>query len=209
MAWNGSAWAWYGVARLPCLIREKRSSSAAATTTPSRTRQADESWNAALIPRMCIEASTVVEVQRPAGPRSAARRVPSHSSAPGRAGIGQTPEQRRRRAARGIGSRPMALGRRAGIIGGMDLPVDQRRDPHARPPRAAAAVPRRTARAGVPRRPLRGRRRRGWRPGRGRAASSRDLRARHPGDAACATSPSSRAAPARPGTPACGRPAAT
>src|SRR5215207_11460258 len=37
---------------LPCLRREKRSSTAAATVTPSTTRAAAGSWKTALIPRM-------------------------------------------------------------------------------------------------------------------------------------------------------------
>src|SRR4051812_18027474 len=48
---SGSSQAANGTGRLPCLRREKRSSSAAATVSPSMTRAAAGSWNNALIPR--------------------------------------------------------------------------------------------------------------------------------------------------------------
>ncbi|CPU66764.1 Uncharacterised protein [Mycobacteroides abscessus] len=51
IAFSGSSHAANGSGRLPCLRREKRSSSAAATTRPSTTRAADGSWNRALTPR--------------------------------------------------------------------------------------------------------------------------------------------------------------
>ena len=51
---KGSSQVENGTGRLPCLIRVNRSSSTAATTCPSSTRHADESWNAALMPRVYI-----------------------------------------------------------------------------------------------------------------------------------------------------------
>src|SRR3954464_10279592 len=48
---SGSSQAANGTGRWPCLRREKRSSSAAATVTPSMTRAAAGSWNSALTPR--------------------------------------------------------------------------------------------------------------------------------------------------------------
>src|SRR5436853_3983324 len=50
MAWKGSSHVANGTGRLPCLTWVKRSSSAAARTRPSFTRQAAGSWKAALIP---------------------------------------------------------------------------------------------------------------------------------------------------------------
>ena len=51
MAPSGSSQVENGTGRFPCLRREKRSSSAAATVRPSTTRAAAESWNTALMPR--------------------------------------------------------------------------------------------------------------------------------------------------------------
>ena len=51
MAAKGSSQAVKGSGRLACLMREKRSSSAAATSWPSTTMAAAESWKAALMPR--------------------------------------------------------------------------------------------------------------------------------------------------------------
>src|SRR5262249_55058692 len=50
----GSSQVENGTGRLPCLMCVKRSSSAAATTRPSETRQAAGSWKAALIPSVCM-----------------------------------------------------------------------------------------------------------------------------------------------------------
>src|SRR5262245_32349301 len=50
MAWNGNSQVAKGTGRLPCLTWVKRSSSAAAKTRPSLTRQAAGSWKAALMP---------------------------------------------------------------------------------------------------------------------------------------------------------------
>jgi hypothetical protein len=58
---NGSSQAVNGSARLPCLTRVKRSSSAAAITRPSTTIAADESWNAALIPSVIISGSPLLQ----------------------------------------------------------------------------------------------------------------------------------------------------
>jgi hypothetical protein len=43
MAWNGNSYVLKGIGRFPCLMRVKRSSSAAATMLPLRTKQAAES----------------------------------------------------------------------------------------------------------------------------------------------------------------------
>ena len=51
IACSGSSQAENGTGRLPCLRRLKRSSSAAATISPSTTRAADGSWKMALTPR--------------------------------------------------------------------------------------------------------------------------------------------------------------
>src|SRR4051794_23159300 len=57
MAWNGSSQVMNGIGRLPCLMCVKRSSSAAARTRPSFTRQAAGSWNVALMPSVYMKLS--------------------------------------------------------------------------------------------------------------------------------------------------------
>src|ERR1700712_1188271 len=52
---SGSSHALHGRGRLPCLRRLNRSSSAAATTRPSTTSAADESWKTALTPSTFME----------------------------------------------------------------------------------------------------------------------------------------------------------
>src|SRR5436309_10191073 len=76
MAWKGSSQVEKGTGRLPCLTWVKRSSSAAATTTPSCTRQAAGSWKAALIPRVYMRIS--------GGSASAAESGPHVRGRPGR-----------------------------------------------------------------------------------------------------------------------------
>src|SRR4051794_32306012 len=58
MALKGSSQVENGTGRLPCLTWLRRSSSTAASTTPSRTRQAAGSWNAALIPSVYMQSSS-------------------------------------------------------------------------------------------------------------------------------------------------------